>query len=110
METLKQQIMKDWKDKILQNDNTKLNYPFIKMDIKQLKRKYNLTDGKISAMFGYKNKLSYANSSAKKRIEQGLIAFHDAITRDQNKNKSAKAKFLIICAVGSSTLTNEKRD
>ena len=47
------------------------------MNIKELKAKYNLTDEKISIMFGYKNKLSYANSSAKKRIEKGLIRFYE---------------------------------
>lgn len=51
------------------------------MNIKQLKSKYNLTDEKISVMFGYKNKLSYANSTAKKRIEKGLVRFYDTITR-----------------------------
>ena len=51
------------------------------MDIKQIKRKYNITDDKISVMFGYKNKLSYANSTAKKRIEEGLVRFYDIITR-----------------------------
>jgi len=50
------------------------------MNIKQIKQKHDLTDEKISVMFGYKNKLSYANSTAKKRIEKGLVEFYATIT------------------------------
>ena len=82
-------IDSDW-DRAIHNESCKQNKQKIKQmqDIKQLKRKYDLTDYKISVMFGYKNKLSYANSSAKKRIENGLIAFYETITRvDCKKNK-----------------------
>ena len=35
----------------------------------------------ISKMFGYKNLMSYSNSSAKKRIEEGLIKFYNAFLK-----------------------------
>ena len=55
------------------------------MNIKQIKQKHDLTDDKISVMFGYKNKLSYANSTAKKRIEQGLVRFYELTRVDGEK-------------------------
>ena len=70
--------MKDWKDEILQNDNTKLNYPFVKMDIKQLKRKFNLSNVDIAKMFGMSYN-AYANSSAKQRYENALCKFYECV-------------------------------
>ena len=70
--------MKDWKDEILQNDNTKLNYPFVKMDIKQLKRKFNLSNVDIAKMFGMSYN-AYANSSAKQCYENALCKFYECV-------------------------------
>ena len=46
------------------------------MTIQDIKKEYDLTNEDISDMFGFKNVISYQNSSAKKRYENGLIAFH----------------------------------
>ena len=44
------------------------------MDIKQIKKDLGIDNKHIAKMFGYKNTSSYSNSSAKKRIEGGLVA------------------------------------
>lgn len=49
------------------------------MTIKKLKKKLNITDNEISVMFGYKSAMSYRNSSAKKRIEKGIVNFYNLI-------------------------------
>lgn len=51
------------------------------VDLKSIKKVLNITDDDISEMFGYKSKMAYANSSAKKRIEEGLVNFYVAIAR-----------------------------
>lgn len=61
-----------------------------KMTIKELKIKHGITDTDISKAFGYKNQSSYSNSSAKARIEQGLInmdRIYDETRKSQNKNQ-----------------------
>lgn len=42
------------------------------LTIKQIKEKYELTDSDIAKMFDYKNRVAYANSSAKKRVEKAI--------------------------------------
>lgn len=49
------------------------------MNIKEIKSKNDLKNTDIAKMFGYKNLESYQNSTAKKRIEQGLELFYDTI-------------------------------
>lgn len=46
------------------------------MTIKEIKKLNGLNDSDIAEAFGYKNAASYSNSSAKKRIEQGLEWFY----------------------------------
>lgn len=46
------------------------------MTIKELKKKLNITDSDIARMFGYKTKQSYYYSSARERIEDGLVEFY----------------------------------
>lgn len=41
--------------------------------IQELKKKLGIKDSEIANMFGYKNATSYQTSSAKKRIELGLV-------------------------------------
>lgn len=53
------------------------------MTIQQLKKELKITNLDIAKMFGYKNLMSYANSSAKKRIEKGLIEFYNTINQKQ---------------------------
>jgi len=47
----------------------------------KIKKKLNITDDDISKMFSYKSKSAYANSSAKNRIEKGLVSFYKKIKR-----------------------------
>ena len=47
------------------------------MKYKEIKKELRIIDADIAEMFGYKNKLSYANSTAKKRIEKGLEQFYN---------------------------------
>lgn len=54
------------------------------MDIKQLKKELGIKNKDIVRMFGYKNELSYRNSSAKKRIERGLCSLYEVF---KAKNK-----------------------
>lgn len=49
--------------------------------IRKIKNKLNITDDDIAEMFNYKSKMAYANSSAKNRIENGLVKFYTTITR-----------------------------
>ena len=46
------------------------------MEIKELKKELGLNNEQIAEFFGYKNSLSYRNSSAKNRIENGLCSFY----------------------------------
>lgn len=49
------------------------------MTIKQLKRKYGLSDSNIAEAFGYASTASYSNSSAKPRIEKGIVNIYQKI-------------------------------
>lgn len=59
--------------------------------INELKKELGLNNEQISEFFGYKNSLSYRNSSAKSRIESGLCSFyafvkkHSAEAEKENK-------------------------
>ena len=56
------------------------------MNIQDIKKEYDLTNEDISDMFGFKNVISYQNSSAKKRYENGLIAFNNVVRSKKWKN------------------------
>lgn len=55
------------------------------LTIKKIKNILSITDDDIAEMFSYKNKLAYANSSAKTRIENGLVAFYTEIKKSEEK-------------------------
>ena len=54
--------------------------------IQEIKKELNIIDDDIAVMFGYKNKLSYANSTAKTRIENGLVSFYMLTKKSEGKN------------------------
>lgn len=49
------------------------------LDIKQVKKLLGIKDADIAKMFDFKNVLSYRNSSAKSRIEKGIIVLYKLI-------------------------------
>jgi len=55
--------------------NEQLNKAIDKKEltIKDVKKALKIKDADISAMFDFKNVMSYRNSSAKERIEKGII-------------------------------------
>lgn len=53
------------------------------MDIKKIKKKYNLTDSDIASFFSFKTVMAYRNSSAKKRYELAI----ERIINRINKSK-----------------------
>ncbi|MFA5296601.1 MAG: hypothetical protein WC389_00155 [Lutibacter sp.] len=55
------------------------------IDIKSIKDELSLTDDDLAKMFGYKNRLSYTNSSAKSRIEKGLVSFYSLIKKSEGE-------------------------
>jgi hypothetical protein len=46
------------------------------MNIKQIKKELGLSNADIAEFFDYKNTNSFATSSAKNRIEKGLVSFY----------------------------------
>jgi len=60
----------------------------IKMGIKQVKKELGLKDKDIAEMFGM-SRMSYANSSAKKRYETALCRFYSRVTEAQAKEKKS---------------------
>ena len=46
---------------------------------KSILRELNLTDADIAEMFGYKSAMAWYNSSAKERIEKGLVKFYEIV-------------------------------
>lgn len=46
---------------------------------KEIKKKLGLTDERVGEMFGYKNIMSFKNSSGKKDIEAGLVRFYEMV-------------------------------
>jgi isopentenyldiphosphate isomerase len=57
------------------------------MNIKELKKELGLTNKQLSEFFGYKNSLSYRNSTAKPRIESGLCSFY-AFAKSKREGKT----------------------
>lgn len=49
------------------------------MDIKEIKKELGIIDSDIAKFFGYKNKVSYANSARKHYIENGIVAIFNVI-------------------------------
>jgi|GEM_PF-4351790 len=41
--------------------------------LKEKKKKYNLTNNDIASFFSYKSRQSYQNSSAREKIDKGII-------------------------------------
>ena len=60
------------------------------MKIEILKKELKLTNKQISEFFGYKNSLSYRNSSAKKRIEIGICNFYAFVKSKAGGQKENK--------------------
>lgn len=60
------------------------------MKIQQLKKELGLTNANIAEFFGYKNSLSYRNSSAKNRIEAGLCYFYAFCKKASAEGKENK--------------------
>lgn len=54
------------------------------MTIKQIKKELGITDKDIAEFFQYKNTPAYSQSSAKPRIEAGIVAIYKKV---QDKNK-----------------------
>lgn len=48
-----------------------------KTNLKDIKKELKLTNKEIANMFGYKSEDSYKNSSAKKRIEIGIVKLYN---------------------------------
>jgi len=59
-----------------------------KAQMKQIKKLLQLRDSDIAAMFNYKSRVSYANSSGKKDIETGLIRFYMRTLEIKTKQSS----------------------
>jgi hypothetical protein len=57
------------------------------MNIDQLKKELNITNKDIADMFGFKNLISYSNSSAKVRYEKGLCKFYELTKTKTNGSK-----------------------
>jgi len=51
------------------------------MTIKELKKELGISNKEIAEFFGFKNTISYLNSSAKKRYEDALIKFYEHVNR-----------------------------
>lgn len=46
------------------------------MDLKEIKKTYNLTNEKLAKIFGFKSVDSYKNSSAKSRYENAVVELY----------------------------------
>lgn len=55
------------------------------MDIKQIKQTLNLTNANLADMFGYKTADAYMNSSAKPRLEKGIVKLYKKIKEQPEK-------------------------
>lgn len=44
--------------------------------LEALKKKYRFDDTKIAEIFGYKNRGSFVNSTAKPRIDKAIVSFY----------------------------------
>lgn len=54
------------------------------MTIEDLKKELGISNKEIAEFFGFKNTLSYLNSSAKKRYEDVLIKFYEFVKSKNN--------------------------
>jgi hypothetical protein len=54
----------------------------IKKSIKEIKKSLKISDRELAEMFGYKNLMSYRNSTGKKHIEKGLEVFYSMVLKD----------------------------
>ena len=64
------------------------------MTIQDIKKEYDLKNEDIADMFGFKNVISYQNSSAKKRYENGLIAFCEVVNNKKTKPTPPKSRVI----------------
>jgi len=71
------------KDLKIESFNALLDKSIVKPDltIKEVKKALKITDTDIAKMFIFKNVLSYRNSSAKVRIEKGIVELFKLIER-----------------------------
>ncbi len=53
------------------------------MTYEEIKRKHNLADEKIGQMFGYKNKMSFANATRKNQIIKGVEELYKTFTENK---------------------------
>ena len=60
------------------------------MKINELKKELGLNNEQIAEFFGYKNSLSYRNSSAKNRIESGICSFYAFCKKASAEEKENK--------------------
>lgn len=60
------------------------------MKIKELKKELGLSGEEIAEFFGYKNYLSFRNSSAKNRIENGLCSFYAFVKKQSAEGENIK--------------------
>ena len=58
------------------------NITKINMTIKELKKELGLTDSDIAEFFQYKNTPAYSYSSAKPRIEAGIVSIIDHLKKE----------------------------
>ncbi len=58
------------------------------MTIEDLKTEFGISNKDIAKMFGFKNTISYLNSSAKKRYESALIDFYELVKLKQESLRS----------------------
>ncbi|MDK7376094.1 hypothetical protein QP519_11180 [Weeksella virosa] len=52
-------------------------------DFKTIKKELGLNDEKLAEIFGFKNRNSYATSSAKKRYEEAVVRLYSIIKKEQ---------------------------
>lgn len=57
------------------------------MTIKEVKKDLGLTDNDIAEFFQYKNHMAYRNSTARPRVENGLVKFYECVKGSENAKK-----------------------
>lgn len=53
---------------------------------KQIKKKLNLTDEDIARMFGYKNRISFVNSTRKNHIVNGIVELYELMNPEKSNS------------------------
>ncbi|WP_313374323.1 hypothetical protein [Chishuiella sp.] len=53
------------------------------MNFKEIKKLYNLTNKKMSEIFGFKTEVAYRNSSAKKRYEDVVVKLFEEFKKEK---------------------------